>query len=407
VTLFERGIKEVPMSVAAAVILIAFGQPTEPGAIAAEVAQACRWRGGPGPGRCRELVAWEYERVKRPRRASAGVCTLANLTAALCPGSAALASYLRAVYGATGNATLARERELWFASELERTVNMVYERHLPPELQERCDWPAFPSGLGSVHGVHSYGAQPPDTLWIYRLPFPLPCPAFTPVTMFTWSASESLRSTWAYLVEHAPYVEATHIVKVERAVRETGNSSIRPARPPPDRKPILDIEHTALWLYLAVGSGLWFRGPNLQRTDKFIERWLTNSTRLAQLQRELQTLHTDTLVRVKCEYYSPAPRIEMISVRAVGDLLAVAEHEVERVNPSEPPVQALKLEEPRVATAAPPAKHQVCGAHFTASWPPAGGRPCTCSAGPPGRFGERALSCAHDETNWLLTLTDD
>ena len=92
------------------------------------------------------------------RIAPAPPCGLANLTAAMPAGSAALEAYLEKVYGRAPSAGAARARAAAWAWD---RVELVWERHLPRELRAACAraWPCDPVGFGSVYRAHSRWAS--------------------------------------------------------------------------------------------------------------------------------------------------------------------------------------------------------------------------------------------------------
>ena len=105
---------------------------------------------------------------------STTVCTLANISEALPPGSSALRFYLGRVYG---NSTLPGNAEATWSWA---RVQFVWSQHLPRELNEHCVWSRGPTGRGSVFHLSAHGSAteasrtplpqyaPAGALWVYN-----------------------------------------------------------------------------------------------------------------------------------------------------------------------------------------------------------------------------------------------
>lgn len=306
---------------------------------------------------CRDAAHRFYYRAHPAHTAGTELCSLDNVTAALAPGSGALTRYVTAVYGEEADPAASSARDAWFARRLRDFVQVLYLEHLPEPLLRACRWPPHPEGADSVYALHGIIAQPAGTLWVYRLPIPPAC-AHAPneLRMPSPASVGPLRAH----ERTSPYVEVTH------AWADGAHA----------------LEGRALWMYMAVGSGLWYKLPaalvpgDVVNVDKAA---LEDDTRRAQLQTALRARGgADTAVRVRCERFSRAPRLELVSLRRVP-LVA-------------PPAgggggERAAAERPRALPS------DACARHFAGGWPP---RPsaCACAWDEGGALWPRALSCA-------------
>ena len=174
---------------------------------------------------------------------------MANISEAAPSGSDALALYLSRVYGTADTAGLEWRWD---------RVDVVWLDFLPSKLRSRCNgkWPPAPMGASSVYMLPATMASPPNLLWRYAhqtychccgMP---PSPAFRDMPCHPEMGGPRL----------APREAAGGWVEVTHVFGGLGQSvgSLQPNV----------FERDALWMYRAVGSGLWyFMGRTLMASD--------------------------------------------------------------------------------------------------------------------------------------------
>ncbi|KAJ1620031.1 hypothetical protein T492DRAFT_1080786 [Pavlovales sp. CCMP2436] len=162
--------------------------------------------------------------------AAATECTLANISASLSPGSAALRRYVSHVYGVEQDEQLALERDQHFYEQLQCCVDVLFVPLLPAKMR-RCNWARDPAGFGSVYRLQNYYMQPRNSVWIYRFAH-----AGCPHRPTNNNTARVLPPELPPLKNHTEeWVEVTH--SFTRHYAEVGLS----------------------FLYRAKGSGLWYK----------------------------------------------------------------------------------------------------------------------------------------------------
>jgi hypothetical protein len=379
--------------------------------------------------------------VRLSQSRGARACGLADVRSALRSGSAALREYMAAVYGDESDVARRKARERWFVSQLRTSVEVLWLRNLPRRLLARCSWPALPSAPGSVYTFHSLIAQPARTLWVYRNPGQLPCtptivpgarPIFYPASSLWNLTGDSLSDvTLGSLSDVAPkppsdgppdafsdvalgsptnatpssalsarYDEHTRALRMRARLNAPAEAKHRSSstggwievthRPTTNPE-----EERALWMYRAVGSGLWFNaglGARVFTRDIGFEEALdlSRGARPAELPsaalgRGGGALGADTFVRNRCEVYSPAPRIEIATVRFAGSGVRSMQQQAANAPPGGAPSSSLAF------------MNCSCAQHFSTGWPP-GAHPCRCKWLPGGVEKRDRLGCANHKS---------
>lgn len=309
------------------------------------------------------------------------LCTLANITKALAPGTAALERYLSGVYGPEHDRAKRKARGLWFAEHLRERVQVIYEKLLPRELTRQCTWPTVPQGRGDVHRSLLSLAQPADTLWVHRLDGPTPCPR----SCLNYFAEPRTPRAEAVRFLPPPLPSGSHgqEVWVEVIHRFTSNC----------------LEDRALWMLQAVGSGLWYR-VDLESTmvldfPQVLDEALRNQSRTADLRAE----GIRTIVRHHCLSSSSVPMVEIAHVYQDAALWADEPNTCDRL--------VDKLTGTRQLPAGQPLRQlrfvdgNECRLSFRGGWPPERSPPCSCAQAAVSAKGERG----HAEAPMLVCQT--
>ena len=206
------------------------------------------------------------------------LCTLDNITAALPKGSTALAQYLIRVYGPPSSAEAARAREREFEWG---QVELIWESRLPRALRSGCRWPCDPSGFGSVFRVQGSAAVVPGgSLWVYRRN------SFTSSSGLQASSARAMADSRLQrfdlgsperISRLSPHVQTTpdagwhEISHRLRSSEEHGTAAAALAFARFHNRTTVFAQkctgahscfnqdtHTVLWMYSAVGSGLYY-----------------------------------------------------------------------------------------------------------------------------------------------------
>jgi hypothetical protein len=68
-------------------------------------------------------------------------CTLANITRTLALGTDELEHYVTNVYGREPETSARAMRQEWFVAHLGSSIEVVWWKHLPTTIRDKCTWP--------------------------------------------------------------------------------------------------------------------------------------------------------------------------------------------------------------------------------------------------------------------------